>query len=239
MFSQQGPGFMSRRRKPRTAAEKKLASASEAQHYFMPQPGPARPLREFAATLRGRKFRFVTAAGVFSARRLDQGTALLIESLEVKESDAVLDLGCGWGPIGIVAAALAPKGKAWLVDPNPRAVAIAKQNAALNGLANVELLEGEGTEPVSGLFFDVVATNPPIRAGKAVVFDLIEQAAACTREGGRFYLVARTKQGARGIAQKVRQVFGNVTEVRKGGGYRVYLATAVPKLKGDASDGTL
>jgi 16S rRNA (guanine1207-N2)-methyltransferase len=173
---------------------------------------------------------------VFSARRLDPGTALLIESLQVGERDAVLDLGCGWGPIGIAAAALAPAGRAWLVDPNPRAVEIAKQNAALNGLTNVEVLHGEGTEPVRGLLFDVIATNPPIRAGKSVVFRLIEQAAACTKPGGSFYLVARTKQGAKTIAQKIGQVFGNVKEVRKGGGYRVFAAQALQKEEERAID---
>lgn len=206
------------------------------RHYFSREPGPAQPRCLFSAILRGREFRFITASGVFSARRLDPGTALLIESLQVGERDAVLDLGCGWGPIGIAAAALAPAGRAWLVDPNPRAVEIAKQNAALNGLTNVEVLHGEGTEPVRGLLFDVIATNPPIRAGKSVVFRLIEQAAACTKPGGSFYLVARTKQGAKTIAQKIGQVFGNVKEVRKGGGYRVFAAQALQKEEERAID---
>jgi len=232
MFARHNPRFASHPRKSRSDGPKQPGPTPPVQHYFARQPGPVRPVREFSPVLRGRRFHFVTAAGVFSASRLDPGTALLIESLEVKESDTVLDLGCGWGAIGIVAAALAPQGKAWLVDPNPRAVAIARHNAALNGLTNVELAEGEGTGPVRGLFFDVVATNPPIRAGKAVVFDLIEQAAARTRAGGRFYIVARTKQGAKGIAQKVKQVFGNVTEVRKGGGYRVYSACALRAQEG-------
>jgi 16S rRNA (guanine1207-N2)-methyltransferase len=173
--------------------------------------------------LRGREFRVFTESGVFSGARVDPGTALLIEVMDIGPGNTVLDLGCGWGAIGLAAAAMAPDGHVYLVDPNERAVALAKENAARNGLSNVTVLQGEGTEPVRSLALDVVATNPPIRAGNAAVFSMIEQARECLKPGGRFYLVARTKQGAKTIAQKVRQVFGNVTEVAKRGGYRVYM----------------
>lgn len=196
------------------------------QHYFSRQPKAPPRRRTFTAALRGRRFRFVAESGVFSSARLDRGTALLIDALDVQPADIVLDLGCGWGAIGLAAAALAPNGHAYLVDPNARAVSLARENAARNGLANVTVLQGEGTEPVRGISFDIVATNPPIRAGNRVVFSMIQQARDCLKPGGRFYLVARTKQGAKTLSQKICQVFGNVTETARRGGYRVYLAHA-------------
>jgi len=198
-------------------------SSQRPEHYFSREPKAEPRRRTLTVRLRGREFSIATESGVFSGARVDPGTALLIDVMDIGPGDTVLDLGCGWGAIGLAAAAMAPEGHVYLVDPNERAVALAKENAARNGLSNVTVLQGEGTEPVRGLALDMVATNPPIRAGNAAVFSMIEQARECLKPGGRFYLVARTKQGAKTIAQKVRQVFGNVTEVAKRGGYRVYM----------------
>ncbi|MDR7567471.1 MAG: methyltransferase, partial [Armatimonadota bacterium] len=138
--------------------------------------------------------------------------------------DEILDVGCGYGVIGLVAAAQASRGRAVLVDINERAVALARGNALRNGIRNVEVLWGDLYEPVGDRAFDLIVTNPPIRAGRAVVRALIEGARAHLRPGGRFYLVARTAQGARTLGRIIGEVFGNVAEVERGGGYRVYRA---------------
>jgi 16S rRNA (guanine1207-N2)-methyltransferase len=192
------------------------------EHYFTPSPAGRPRRRQIEAVLRGRRFRFLTEAGVFSPDRVDRGTRLLVEAMEVGEQEVVLDLGCGYGAAGIAAAALAKAGRVYLVDINQRAARLAGENLALNGIANAEARAGDGPAAVAGLRFDVILLNPPLRAGKEVVARLIREARGALRPGGRFYLVARTRQGAKTLARKLEEEFGAVTEVRKGGGYRVY-----------------
>lgn len=167
----------------------------------------------------------MTDRGVFGHRGVDSGTRLLIETMVVGPTDEVLDLGCGYGPVGLVAATMAPRGRVVMVDINERAVALAAENARRHGLANVEVLAGDGCAPVSGRRFDVVVTNPPVRAGRATLRRLFQDARDHLNEGGRLYFVARTAQGARTLAREVAGIFGNGQEMKKGGGYRVYLAT--------------
>jgi len=193
-------------------------------HYFTQRPTARGKRQTFTVTLRGRDITLITEPGVFSRSRVDRGTRLLINHMEVGEEDRFLDLGCGYGIVGIIAALLAPEGSVTLVDINERAVALARENLALNNIHNAEALQGDGFAPVTGRTFDIIALNPPIRAGLAVVHRLIEASSARLAPGGRFYLVARTKQGAIRLAQKITQVFGTVEEIAKGGGYRLYLS---------------
>lgn len=193
-------------------------------HYFAPRPqAPSRP-REVVLEFRGRRYRFLTDRGVFSYGRVDRGTRLLLEALEVGPRDEVLDLGCGYGVVGVVAATLAPEGKVVMVDVNARAVELARENARRHGLTNVEVLGGDLYGPVAGRRFDVIATNPPIRAGRALVRAVVEGAVRHLKPHGRFYLVARTAQGAKTLGKMVAEVFGQAEEVERGGGYRVYRA---------------
>jgi 16S rRNA (guanine1207-N2)-methyltransferase len=193
-------------------------------HYFTPAPTvPSRP-REVSFRFKDRLYVFETDRGVFSHRGVDRGTRLLLEALRVRPTDEILDVGCGYGVIGIVAASQAPLGRAVLVDVNERAVELSRRNAARAGLRNVEVRQGSLYEPVAGETFDLIVTNPPIRAGRAVVRAIIEGARAHLRPGGAFYLVARTAQGARTLGRLIGEVFGNVEEVERGGGFRVYRA---------------
>lgn len=194
------------------------------EHYFSPTPAVRSRPREVRFRFGDRLFVFETDRGVFSHGAVDRGTRLLLEALEVRPEDEILDVGCGYGVVGLVAAAQASRGRAVLVDINERAVALARGNARRNGIHNAEVLWGNLYEPVGERTFDLIATNPPIRAGRAVVRALIEGAWTHLRPGGRFYLVARTAQGARTLARLIGQVFGNVAEVERGGGYRVYRA---------------
>jgi 16S rRNA (guanine1207-N2)-methyltransferase len=194
------------------------------EHYFTPSPSAKGRRLTLEITLRGQSLRFVTEAGVFSRERIDRGTRLLISEMEIGPADRVLDLGCGYGPVGVVAAKLAPQGHVTLVDINERAVALARENLALNGIENGEALAGDGYAPVGERRFDVIALNPPVRAGLAVVHRLIAGGAAHLAPGGRFYLVGRTQQGVIRLGKKMAEVFGGVEEVAKGGGYRLYVA---------------
>ena len=141
-------------------------------HYYTVDPRSERNLRLIAEEIRGLSLRFMTDAGVFSKARIDRGTRILLEALPLdalqRSAPApLLDLGCGYGPIGIVLAKLFPGRLVYMVDPNRRAVELARRNAALNGARDVAVLEGEGYEPLPpGVALGAIVTNPPIRAGR-------------------------------------------------------------------------
>ncbi len=194
------------------------------EHYFTPRPASRGKRQTFTTTLRGHKLRLVTEPSVFSRARVDRGTRLLVRHMEVGEEDRFLDLGCGYGVVGIVAALLAPHGQVALFDINERAVALARRNLAANNIQNAEALQGDGFAPLADRTFDVIALNPPIRAGIPVVHRLIDGSKDHLSPAGRFYLVARTKQGVLRLAQKMTEVFGQAEAVAKGGGYRLYLS---------------
>jgi 16S rRNA (guanine1207-N2)-methyltransferase len=165
---------------------------------------------------------------VFSRRAIDRGTRLLLEAVGTpRDARAVLDLGCGYGALGIVLAGRAPRARVTLIDVNPRAAALAAANIRDNGLSNAEALAGDGCAPVGDARFDLILLNPPIRAGRAVVLRLMREAREHLAPGGRFYLVARTSQGARTLARRLAEIFGRVGEVERGGGFRVYEARDV------------
>lgn len=198
-----------------------------AEHYYTARPTSRSRLRRWTETLRGRTFTFVSDAGVFSASRVDPGTRLLIESVELPEEGHILDLGCGYGVLGIVCAACAPRARVTMVDVNERAVELARRNAALNGVPHVEVLVGDGFTPVAGRRFHLIVTNPPWRLGKEFVGAWLEQARRHLYPGGRLALVVRTKQGARSWYRRLEDLYGSCRELAKGGGYRVY-EVAVP-----------
>ncbi|HET8679512.1 MAG TPA: methyltransferase, partial [bacterium] len=194
------------------------------EHYSTPAPSSRPRTRTLLATLRGRSWDFEVAAGVFSHWRLDAGTRVLIETMRIDAEDRVLDLGCGYGPIGLVAASLAPRGGAVLIDINRRAAALARANADRCALRNVRVLVGDGAASFRSGQLDVVVTNPPIREGRRVVLRFIDDAHRVLRPGGRLYFVARTAQGAKTLARLVGERFGRVQKIRTSAGYRVYEA---------------
>jgi len=191
-------------------------------HYFAREPTAPRRSIEVRAQVRGRLFRFHSDSGVFSATRVDPGTLLLAEAMEVRATDRVLDLGCGYGVLGIAAAALATQGLVVLLDRNARAVELAHANLELNGMRNAYAVLADGTDALADAAFNVVVTNPPVHAGNRAVFAFIEGAHRKLRAGGSFYLVGRMRRGAATFAHHMEQTFGGVIEVEKESGYRVY-----------------
>ena len=193
-----------------------------AEQYFARRPSvPARRF-EFSATVRGRTFRFLSDRGVFSKSRVDRGTELLAEAIEVKPGETLLDLGCGIGVIGIAIAKTTDTAGVWMTDVNERAIALATRNAKRNGVAHrVTATAGDLYAPVADLRFDHIATNPPIRAGRGVVVRMIEGAPDHLRPGGALWLVARTRQGAPTLQHRMGTTFGGAEVVGRGSGYRV------------------
>lgn len=197
-----------------------------ADHYYSQQPSARSDRKTIEAVLRGQKLQFVSDSGVFSRDGVDYGSRVLIEHIELGQEDGVLDVGCGYGPIGLTAARLVPRGHVTMLDVNERAVALSRENAALNGIGNVEIQVSDLYEAVGGRTFDVILSNPPIRAGKAVVHRILEEAVMHLKPGGSLWIVIQNKQGAPSARAKLEACFGEdrVSEVGKDKGYRVYRA---------------
>lgn len=195
------------------------------EHYFTRKPKSKFRLGLLKTRLRGLELEFLTAPSTFSHRRIDPGTRLLIDSMILPEEGTVLDLGCGYGPIGIVAAKLKPRVLVYMTDVNKRALDLAEENAKRNDVRNVRIMEGTLYEPFSGLFFDVVLCNPPITAGvRRVVAPLIQGAAEHLKTGGSLQLVIKMNKGGTNILNIIKESFSHWEVIARKGGYRVFKA---------------
>lgn len=194
------------------------------EHYYSARPSAKHEHRQFGFAARGREFTFVTDAGVFSKEHVDTGTIVLIKRSPLEPATRVLDLGCGYGVIGTIAGSCLPRAEVTMVDPNERACELARQNLRLNGVTNAEVVCGEGFAPLGSRTFDLVLTNPPIRAGKQVMYDLFHQAHERLVPGGRLIVVIRTNQGARSAEGFLAGEFERVEELERESGFRLYQA---------------
>ncbi|CAM3222235.1 class I SAM-dependent methyltransferase [Vagococcus fessus] len=194
---------------------------TENNHYFTNQPSTPHDLSEWTFDLKGKRFRFTTDSGVFSKKTVDFGSRVLIDAFTeegLPEGD-ILDVGCGYGPIGLSLASQSSR-VVEMVDINERAVELAKLNAKHNGVENVDIHVSNIYESVEGEFAAVLS-NPPIRAGKAVVHTILEGAYPLLVEGGTLTVVLQKKQGAPSAAKKMEEVFGNVKTLTKDKGYYI------------------
>ncbi|WP_456366385.1 class I SAM-dependent methyltransferase [Thermococcus sp.] len=193
-------------------------------HYYSEEPSTPLRTKTIEVCLRGHCFKFITASGVFSFEKLDRGTEILIESMLLERNWRVLDLGCGYGAIGIVASRFVDY--VVMTDVNRRAVDIARKNLKINGVRNAEVRWGSLYDPVVGEKFDSVITNPPVHAGMGVLREIVINAPRHLNDGGLLQLVVKTKQGARRIRSLMEESFTEVRELAKGSGYRVYAGIA-------------
>ncbi|MDP4095960.1 class I SAM-dependent methyltransferase [Paenibacillus sp. P96] len=193
-------------------------------HYYSSSPDAAHERRILETELRGQSLTFVSDAGVFSKQGIDYGSRVLIEAMEFPEDSEILDVGCGYGPIGLTAARLAPAGRVTMIDINERAVKLAKENAERNRIANVTILQSDLFQAVVDRRFDIVLTNPPIRAGKETVHSIFDLAFDHLNEGGALWVVIQKKQGAPSAKAKLESLFPRVEEVTKDKGYRIFKA---------------
>ncbi|WP_422121840.1 class I SAM-dependent methyltransferase [Planococcus sp. X10-3] len=198
------------------------------QHYYSKNPQTSSKPQEWAYTLRGEKFQFQTDSGVFSKNEVDFGSRLLIEAFEDSSVEGpVLDVGCGYGPIGIAIAKSFPQKRVHMVDVNSRAIELAQKNALKNGADNVEIYESDGLSSVKEEGFSAILTNPPIRAGKDTVFRFYEEACEKIAPGGSLWVVIQKKQGAPSTEEKLTALFGNCSVVDKKKGYFIFEARKI------------
>lgn len=186
-------------------------------HYYSENPTTEHRISQIEYSLGDIDLRFTTDSGVFSKDKVDYGTNVLLTSLPPMEGK-ILDLGCGYGPIGITLARLNPNSEIVMIDINQRAVDLAKMNIEQNGINNAWALQGNGFENLEETF-NAIISNPPIRTGKKVIYSLFEESARHLENGGSIYLVIQKKQGAKSAMDKLNEIYGNCQVINKKGGY--------------------
>ena len=194
-----------------------------AEHYYTNTPTSEHEERSFRAVFAGKVLAFDTDAGVFSKQHVDPGSELLCKSLPDDLSGDVLDMGCGWGAMTVMTLARFPKASVTMADVNERALGLAVSNVEKNRMQAKAVLS-DGFEKIEGLF-DAVITNPPIRAGKAVIYKMFEDAKAHLREGGSLYLVIRKQQGAPSALKFLKQLYAEAEVIERDGGYWIIRCT--------------
>lgn len=186
--------------------------------YYEENPDSAHDIHELKVTLLGQSFTFLTDSGVFSKKMVDYGSQVLLNTLDFEKGKTLLDLGCGYGPLGISLAKVQGVNPT-MVDVNNRAIDLAKQNAQKNGV-EADIFQSDIYEKVNGTF-DYIISNPPIRAGKQVVHTIISESINYLKVGGNLTIVIQKKQGAPSAKAKMEEVFGNVEILKRDKGYYI------------------
>jgi len=192
-------------------------------HYFLGDPSAPSDERIVRAEARGIAVELVTDRGVFSKAGLDEGTRRLIESVDLTGAATALDLGCGYGPVTAILACAYPGVRWWMIDINRRAVELARRNTA-DLVPQPVVMQHDGIPNELESFFDHVLLNPPIRAGKSVVFRLYEEARRALKPGGKLWVVIQKKHGAPSTEARLRELFESVDVAHRKSGYFVFCA---------------
>lgn len=194
-------------------------------HYYTNKPQTESKPRQWTFTLLGFNFKFETDAGVFSKSEVDFGSRVLIDAFEMPEVEGdVLDIGCGYGPIGLSIAKANPERSIHMMDVNTRALELAKKNAQVNGVQNVRIFESDGLAAAKDLKAAAILTNPPIRAGKETIFRFYDQSYDVLVENGELWVVIQKKQGAPSTVAHLEEKFSEVDIVEKKKGYWIIRA---------------
>lgn len=193
------------------------------EHYFSSAPKSKERFGLVRTYICGKSFEFLTASSVFSKRKVDCGTRLLIESMVLPEAGCVLDIGCGYGAVGIAVAAFKPKLHVVMTDVNARAVRLAKKNVVLNKAVNVDVRYGFFYEPVEEFRFNCILSNPPISAGMETVKAIVAGAPKLMTTDSSFQMVIRSKIGAKLLPELFTETFGNCEVISRESGFRVLM----------------
>lgn len=185
------------------------------------------PSDTIAVTVRGFDLRLHTQPGVFAHRELDEGSRLLIEAMRISPTARVLDWGCGYGAIGIVASKLATRGHVSLIDVDIRATRLAQRNLEANGVTNADVILGDAlTDLPPKARYDFIVSNPPTHSGRDVLDAMVAGAYKALRPRGQLYLVINRLLSLR---RQVDSVFGNSEIVARHKGFVVIRAVKTPK----------
>jgi 16S rRNA (guanine1207-N2)-methyltransferase len=195
------------------------------EQYFTQNPATEKEIYKFDWNIGSEVFNFYTSNSVFSKKGMDFGSMLLIETI-LKENEgfggSILDLGCGYGPLGIIAAKLLKKSFVTMCDVNERALELSRMNAKENKVDDrTKIIASSAFENIKDNY-DIIMTNPPIRAGKDVVFSFYEGAYEHLNRGGKLYVVIQKKQGASSTKAKLESLFGSCETADKKSGYFIF-----------------
>jgi len=190
-------------------------------HYYSVNPASEHDIWRIGVEIFGFSLSFDTDAGVFSRDGLDVGTRVLLEALP-ELSGRVLDLGCGWGPVGVALLSKYPGLEVQMTDVNSRAVELSRRNLALNRVS-AEVVQGDAFENVTGKFSAVI-TNPPIRAGKAAIYGMFAAAREYLEPDGALYIVIRKQQGAPSALKYLREIYASAEVIEREAGFWVICA---------------
>ena len=179
---------------------------------------------QFKTTLCDQPLTFNSTWGIFSPREVDAGTLLLLKYIKINPDDDCFDLGCGYGPIGLTMAKLAPNGQTLMVDKDFMAIEYSNKNAAQNNIKNAKAMLSNGFQHIDkSLKFDVIASNVPAKVGKEMMSLMLHDAHQAMKPDGRLYLV--TVNGLRQYMKRnLKEIFGNYKKVKQGKAYTVHLA---------------
>ena len=193
-----------------------------ANQYFENTPDLEHELKKFAFTLRKHNLNFISDSGVFSRQTIDFGSRVLIEAIDFANIPAgnILDVGCGYGPIGLALAKEQTTRQTTMVDVNLRALDLAKQNAKDNNIENVNIFESDVYKSVEGKYA-LIVSNPPVRAGKNVVTAILAESKNYLEPNGELWIVLQKKQGAPSAKKLMDKTFGNVEVVTRDKGYYI------------------
>lgn len=186
--------------------------------YYDEHPDAQHDIHELHVVLLGEWMKFLTDAGVFSKKMIDFGSQVLLSCLSFQQGEMVLDVGCGYGPLGL-SLVKAQGVHATMVDVNTRALDLAQKNAALNKV-EAKIFQSNVYDEVEGCF-DHIISNPPIRAGKKVVHEVLSGSFDYLNPGGDLTIVIQKKQGAPSAKAKMEEVFGNCEILKKDKGYYI------------------
>ena len=192
------------------------------EHYYTKDPASAHNEMRHEETVMGKKIVFITDNGVFSKAGLDAGTRLLIEA-SMDCGGSVLDMGCGWGAVGITLLMCGVTDDVTFTDINERAADLCRHNLELNRLSGHSVHCGAGFEKVPGKFGHILL-NPPIHAGKKVIYDLFREAKEHLLPGGTIRVVMMTHQGADSAKKELESIYGDCRIISRGSGYKVLLS---------------
>ena len=186
--------------------------------YFAENPDAKHDIHELKVELLGQQMTFLTDAGVFSKKMIDYGSRVLLSALEFNKKEMLLDVGCGYGTLGLTLAK-AQELEVTLVDINQRALDLARKNADANQVS-ADIFQSNVYEQVTGQFHHIIS-NPPIRAGKQVVHEVISGSYDHLLADGDLTIVIQKKQGALSAKTKMEEVFGNCETLKKDKGYYI------------------
>jgi 16S rRNA (guanine1207-N2)-methyltransferase len=198
----------------------------EFEHYYAESPKSKYFEYELEdLKIRGVEIKLRSATGLFSSKEIDFASEVLVNNMQVPNKGQILDLGCGYGFIGLTAAKLAPKAKIFLTDINRRAVELTKKNIKLNRIKNAEARQGNAYEPVEGETFDAILLNPPMVAGRKIVLHMIEHAVTHLKPKGSLQIVARKSKGGEYLFNRMKTIFSKIEVLAKSGGFWVVKGT--------------